>query len=80
MVKYYSSSERSGDRMISTFFSIAIIGMILLFFTSLFVFVRRLLSNSSIRKEADIQNTEKLHLIIGQNKEIISLLKNDKQI
>lgn len=64
--------------MLATIYFVIVIGLIVLFFVSLFLFIKRTSRNSSIRKSETVKNGEKLDLIIEQNEKIISLLENDK--
>jgi len=67
-----------GISITSTIFTIIVIGLIILFFISLTLFIRRLLINSSVRSNESIEFGKKLDKIIEQNEEVISLLKEKK--
>lgn len=66
--------------MFAILFWAVIVGLIILFFISLFSFVSRVSHNASAEKNETIVivNEEKLDLIIEQNKQIISLLEDKK--
>lgn len=57
-----------------------IVGLIILFFISLFSFITRISREAAAEKNERIIiiNEEKLDVIIEQNKQIISLLENKK--
>jgi len=64
--------------MLETIYWAIVVGLIVLFFVSFFLFISRVSRNSSVRKDETAANGEKLDLIIEQNEKIISLLENDK--
>jgi len=64
--------------MLATIYFVVIIGLIVLFFISFFLFIKRNSRNSAIRKNETVANGEKLDRIMEQNEKIISLLENDK--
>ena len=64
--------------MLATIYFVVVIGLIVLFFISFFLFIKRNSRNSAIRKNETVANGEKLDRIIEQNEKIISLLENDK--
>lgn len=61
-----------------TIYIIIVIGLIVLFFVSLFLYISRSSRNSSVRKNETVKNEEKLNKIIEQNEKIISLLEKTK--
>ncbi|RCW62762.1 DUF4083 family protein [Saliterribacillus persicus] len=57
---------------------VIVVGLIFLFFISLTVFIRRLLTNYSLRSNEAKDVEKKLDKLIEQNDIIISLLKEKK--
>ncbi|WP_274310393.1 DUF4083 family protein [Solibacillus daqui] len=54
---------------------VAVFGLIILFFISFTLFIRRLLINSSVKSNNANKIGNKLDMLIEQNEKIISLLK-----
>ncbi|MRH43259.1 DUF4083 domain-containing protein [Aquibacillus halophilus] len=63
---------------VQTVYLVIVVGLIFLFFISFTVFIRRLLTNSSIRSNEANEVGKKLDTLIEQNDVIISLLKEKK--
>ncbi len=61
-----------------TVYLVIVVGLIFLFFISLTVFIRRLLTNYSLRSNEAKDVEKKLDKLIEQNDIIISLLKEKK--
>lgn len=63
--------------MVTGIYLIIVLGLGVLFFVSLFLFIKGISKDSSIKRMETVKNGEKLDLIIEQNEKIISLLEND---
>lgn len=52
-----------------------ILGLVVLFIISFFLFIKRVFKNSAMRESESLKNGEALQIIIKQNEKIISLLE-----
>lgn len=67
--------SKGGFEMYGLFYLIIVLGLVVLFFVSFFLFIKRVLRSSAVRESDSLKNGEELHIIIKQNEKIISLLE-----
>lgn len=61
--------------MYELIYLLIILGLVVLFFVSFFLFIVRVFKNSAMKERETLKNGEALQVIIKQNEKIITLLE-----